>query len=421
MMTVCYILTLAMILSLFLLLLLPFGTCDTTTKHDWIRRSKTVTKQKRKLQLLQQQNGTRHSLPSLPEEEVYMEPETCQTTPSSDWIRTNVSDPQYFRSYRHSSDFLQGPGLINQSSLTHAVCEFREMSWYFHFPHAFQQLFRCWSWWEAHDHLPSILLWKGINFRNLVTDTFMHFIETYRPVKVIHEYTEEYISQSVHSKKTGLHPNDIEITDFALLHPQHAHQLRELFHLHLNNGQPMEILPSGCRHDKRQPRIGILNRELSRQIINENELIEAIQTKYPNYEIQVTNFDYGRSIEYQARFMMETDILLTPHGAGEFNIVFMPSFRECSSMIEFMPPYYIVPDFFASLAKAVHIQHSYFYMKIHDHDRFDDHNYHNLMTFHHRDNSMCLNIPKVIDALSTLIEEWLQCCRDKLSFESLTT
>jgi hypothetical protein len=61
---------------------------------------------------------------------------SCTTTPMSEWIRTNFSDEKYFKSYDELGDFLEGPGLDNNTALTHAVCEFRDLSWYFHFPHA---------------------------------------------------------------------------------------------------------------------------------------------------------------------------------------------------------------------------------------------------------------------------------------------
>ena len=44
-----------------------------------------------------------------------------------------------------------------------------------------QQIFRCWSWWETHSHLPAILLWNQSGFHNYVTDTIMSFIKQYRP------------------------------------------------------------------------------------------------------------------------------------------------------------------------------------------------------------------------------------------------
>jgi hypothetical protein len=69
------------------------------------------------------------------EEEEYTS--SCTVTPSSDWIRTDFTDRQYFNPYNELHDFLEGPGLdIPVTELTYAVCEFRDLSWYFHFPHA---------------------------------------------------------------------------------------------------------------------------------------------------------------------------------------------------------------------------------------------------------------------------------------------
>jgi Glycosyltransferase 61 len=281
-----------------------------------------------------------------------------------------------------------------------------------------QQLYRCWSWWETHPDLPAILLWKAGFFNNFVSDQFFGLLRTYYSIELITEYTDEYLMQSVRSKNTGLNENDIELTDYALLTPEQAATFRKLFLDKMTiNGAHVPNIPSGCTKEKRTPRIGILNRENSRNFTNIDEMVSTIQAKYPTYDVDATHFE-GKILEEQIQFMMHTDILLTPHGAAEFLIIFMPSYQECSSMIEFLPPLYIVPDFFGSLAKASSIQHSFFYMKEYDDEIINDlekHKYHHLVTYEHRGDLQCISIPKMMDALSTLIDEWNQCCDNKWS------
>jgi hypothetical protein len=55
-----------------------------------------------------------------------------------EWIRTDFNDIQYFMQYDELSDLLEGEGLaIPTSDITFAVCEFRDISWNSHFPHAY--------------------------------------------------------------------------------------------------------------------------------------------------------------------------------------------------------------------------------------------------------------------------------------------
>jgi Glycosyltransferase 61 len=280
-----------------------------------------------------------------------------------------------------------------------------------------QQLYRCWSWWETHPDLPSVVLWRYQSFHNGVTDTFVRLLKWHYSLDVINEYTDEFVMQSVRSKDTGLNANDIEITDYGFLTPKHAATLRELFRNEmLINGEHIQTKPSGCTNEKRIPRIGILNRAGGRNFTNMNDMITTIQKKYPTYEVVFTYFE-NKILEEQIQFMMGIDILLTPHGAAEYSIIYMPSYQECSSMIEFLPPLYIVPDFFGSLAKASNVQHSFFYMKGYEDEIINDlenHKYHHLLTYEHRDDLQCINIPRMMDALTILVDEWVQCCNNKI-------
>jgi Glycosyltransferase 61 len=289
-----------------------------------------------------------------------------------------------------------------------------------------QQVFRCWSWWQSHPNKHPVLLWNQTHFNNKFTNAFMSVLEQYYDLRIIRTYNDIYVRQSVRSKDTGLYPDDIEITDYAMLLPQHAHALRELFQMYIKKvsrtiGENGQLKPSGCSTEKRIPRITILNRSTKsrRNFVNSHELQRMIEMKYPEVEVELVYFE-NIPMYLQMKYMMETDILISPHGAGLQNIIFMPNYQECSSMIEFLPPFYIVPDFFASLAKAASIKHSFFYMKQSDEEvvaGWDAHKYHHLVTYEHRDDPQCLHLPKVMDAVQTLINEWIECCNVKLSNE----
>jgi hypothetical protein len=56
----------------------------------------------------------------------------------SSWIQTPLYDTRYFQPYHELSDFLDGSAVKNQDiSTTDAICEFRPLQYFKHFPHAY--------------------------------------------------------------------------------------------------------------------------------------------------------------------------------------------------------------------------------------------------------------------------------------------
>ena len=74
----------------------------------------------------------------------------------------------------------------------------------------------------------------------------------------------------------------------------------------------------------RMPRIAMVNRNSTRRIENGNEILQDLKRYYHLKEpIPEIFFEGTYSVE-QVRLLSNIDILITPHGAQETNIVWMP-------------------------------------------------------------------------------------------------
>jgi hypothetical protein len=58
------------------------------------------------------------------------------STVMSAWTQTPLHDPRYFPQYYSVADFMEGPALTHPHP-TAAVCKFRDITFWYHFPHAY--------------------------------------------------------------------------------------------------------------------------------------------------------------------------------------------------------------------------------------------------------------------------------------------
>lgn len=93
------------------------------------------------------------------------------------------------------------------------------------------------------------------------------------------------------------------------------------------------------------PRIAILQRHLSRNLVNIDEL-EALLTKRFNQPVARVSFE-GHSFVDQVAAMRHLKLLVAPHGAALTNIAFMPT---DSAVIEVFPIHYHPANYFDLLA-----------------------------------------------------------------------
>jgi hypothetical protein len=88
--------------------------------------------------------------------------------------------------------------------------------------------------------------------------------------------------------------------------------------------------------------------------LNRNDLVVELTKQFPNSIVRIEYFE-DKFFLQQAQFVMETDIMMSAHGAQLIGIVYQPG--PCFQLVEFLPQDYLVTDHFGSLAKGAGIQH----------------------------------------------------------------
>jgi hypothetical protein len=308
-----------------------------------------------------------------------------------------------------------------------------------------QQLYRCTSWWLAHHpHRSPALLVRKKDRQKLAKNQFASaYIEVlqktiglqvlhYLPIAENHRDGHKSIPIVVRSKDTNKWEMDIAITDFALLDPQR--RLHDIFASQLPAGTTIEppctatttttttttttsttLIPRRQQRQRRRlPRIAILNRNITsgRHVLNAPEIAAAIKKAYPTISVPIVYFEQKTFLE-QIQFFMETDILLTPHGAQLTGMAFLP---PCAAVLEFFPNHYLVPDYFGSLAAAINVSHNFLYLgnNFHDHATilpYEKYHYVNKVDkLRHKDDAQCPDLLNVLSAVTSMVDNWQTCC-----------
>jgi hypothetical protein len=183
------------------------------------------------------------------------------------------------------------------------------------------------------------------------------------------------------------------------------------------------------RCDKLSPRIGILNRAKGRTIEHVERLAAAMWSKINDTrstDISIIYFE-NASFAEQVQFFMDTDILISPHGAQLTGIPFLtttssPATNICSQVMELFPPSYVLTDFYGSLAAQSHISHSYMHFEPIDGNNNDTSSSLVLpgmvrvsqnVTERKKDRKRPIQflVADVVKAVEELVDDWHICCR----------
>jgi hypothetical protein len=338
----------------------------------------------------------------------------------------HVTDP----STNHTVESLLNNGIDVKDGEHPAVCEFSQQSkiWY-HFPHAFQQLLRCISWWNAKEnkHRTSILtIW---NFPTSWGKSFIDILQHQWPILLDRNAT--YKSWSVYGEFPNTHHLD-GAPAYEMAHPSDAEivrtKMKEYFLRHnttttTTTTTTTEMAPTwrgGCpssftdAYNKTEPVIGFLNRKptTSRHVTNFQEVVAALKTALSPSEgnfLYLESFD-GMSFEQQFDWMANIDILIGPHGAQVTNAAFIP---HCGSILEFFPKGYFVPHFFGTLARST--GHYYFSMYTGDFETMEQDLRMGALKrkrdkFRKGDITVN-NVQNVVQATMAMINKWSSCCQ----------
>lgn len=333
-----------------------------------------------------------HSTDSLDEEALKTLPTSrCQESASSNYTTT---------SYKHHSklsDILEGPAL-HVNNLSAAVCEFQHIQYSSHFPHAMQQLYRCWSWWRANSHLPAVLLWhneKNHGKSSPFLKGFKAFLRHGMNVAIARNHTEAV----VRTKLVDGFPQA-----FALMGSEDAHALTE----RVLSYSGMNYTPPVCRTDEKAcPRIAILNRKLKRELLNAQEITDAIRAILgANCSITITDFETTPFLG-QVQFFAETDLVVSPHGAQLTGIPFLP---RCGSVLELFPAGFFLPHYFGSLAASSRIHHGYMYLGTNLAAEQAAAEQSVAWRRKIRSRPICPPISKIVNGILQMVDTWRRCC-----------
>lgn len=204
------------------------------------------------------------------------------------------------------------------------------------------------------------------------------------------------ISTSCLSKKANADAKKVKLKVLArevdwFIHPSDAYLMRSL----VLSRSPCELAGAAKQLLKKPIEIMVLGRKSTRRLLNPQNvlmhLLEYIESHNNNKKLVPLYLANVRSINHpittyinpgrvddpmfvteilnnhliffekttfqeQAQMISEIDILLTVHGAGETNLIFM---KPCSVVIELFPFGFDFSDYFGSLAKKSGILHYY--------------------------------------------------------------
>ena len=308
--------------------------------------------------------------------------------------------------------------LLSHPSITVASCRFHQTgaSW-LGFPHFFQQLLRCFSWWNAKgnsERTPVLSIWNippSPWALGLIQALQLEQIKIKSPAECKH--VGVLLGNAPDTPRRS--PPSYEIataadTDFMR---------RIVYSYAANSSNGSSTFQGGCpstkqlSRNKTAPIVGFLNRgpQSGRHVVNHKEILESVSKELPNLEIvYMESFD-GASFQDQISFMANIDILISPHGAQVTNAAFLP---QCGSVFELFPTGYFVPHFYGSLSRST--GHYHFYMYTGNRTTMQNDLKYYMASLTRRKRAWAFNITVedpswAVDAVREMISKWQSCCR----------
>eukprot|EP00977_Amphora_coffeiformis_P019397 scaffold7213_cov166-Amphora_coffeaeformis.AAC.13 len=287
-----------------------------------------------------------------------------------------------------------------------AVCVFVEFRGYWtHFPHAMEQLYRCYSFWQLHPHLKPYLVFEGYlpDSLTFVWSVRRDILGKMFGVQELHNRSDIPVNSLVAEpyRYSGWYDHPHQGIQFGGL--QHADRWRKTVQTNWN------LTTAGCQPGKSSPAIAILDRQpqSQRRIINVNLLKKAMST-LTDRPVQVHYFEKATFRE-QVEIMSNVDILISGHGAQLTSLHYMPT---CGGVLEFFPPGYYTPGFFGPLAATSGLHHGFIYTGANRTAEWDESGIHMLgLRSAARALDICVPLKVTLESVKELILKWKQCCQ----------
>jgi hypothetical protein len=115
----------------------------------------------------------------------------------------------------------------------------------------------------------------------------------------------------------------------TLIHPLDMFRIASM----VRNKDPCRLVNKSAEILSQPIRVTVLDRE-TRNIYQLEAIMDALRKHFPvGYKFTISKFE-ETAMSYQAGIMEDTDVIITPHGAGVTNALFM---SPCSAIIEVVP------------------------------------------------------------------------------------
>ena len=345
--------------------------------------------------------------------------------PAASWFNTSceatAAYPLHVTNYsrvREVTKFMtRGDGYdaaFNNNATRTAICRFQhDLDFSNHFPHTMQQLYRCWAWWRRQQQQPSthttrlVLEWQP---EKITPNPFVQgFIDLLKDtigveIRIPNAYEVETRDDADNNKNSTVvaqaRLNDGGLYDYALSSPEDAVALRKA----AASSTALHLAVPNMTCSSSFPRITILNRRKKRRMLNVDVLRHSL--KNISSSVRVEYFE-RTSFEYQINVMSQTDILVSPHGAQLTSIPFL---SPCAAVLEIFPTGYYIPTYFGSLAAVSGVQHAYLYLGMNRTEEVRRGSATPLARTQTRAATICLPVPRVQEAIRTLVAHWRHCC-----------
>ena len=292
-------------------------------------------------------------------------------------------------------------GYVNDDSTSWAVCAFQSNRPFAdHLPHTMQQLYKCFSYWQAvHSPERVPILLNNIKVNSNFVEGFLAALQDVFGVQWIRQNEPCINKESCTFPYTNEAIQPAPEPAYAFLSSAHARELsrRILWHYH-------RTTPSACLET---PRIGILNRAQRRKFLNVETLRDALEANYKGSIVHIAYFERSEFMD-QVRFFASHDIIISPHGAQLTGIPFLPS---CSGVLEVFPAKYYVQDYFQRLAQSSNVSHATLYLSNSDDPvRETTVARESGLVGYYRNANLCPPLSKVLEGVTTLLDLHRQCC-----------
>ena len=295
-----------------------------------------------------------------------------------------------------------------------------------HFPHALQNLYSCWSYWQfrMEQEQYSEILEPGSPWRRRSwIQPVLYYPPAYKDMFDVEKIQKANVHQSsgldsflrfLYDLGVAFRPLDNAATavrprlfsnhtpdGFALQSSRHAAQLREAA-LDLLQLQSARQDCSNSNKINNLPHITILDRKSTRRLLHVDAIRSALEhALFSNHSrtnrtaIPIVYFE-DASFATQIAIMSRTDILISPHGAQLSTVPFL---RDCATVLEIFPFRYCLPYFYGSLAASSDLTYAYMYMG-------DDCLWDRANGGQRRAANLCLQVDVAVKSVLKLVEEW---------------